>query len=449
MEQLTLQVKKTFTCDVLVLGGGPAGIAAAIKAAEGGADTILADQNGYLGGTATAGLVGPFMTSYNARGERQLIRGFFERIVRRMEAAGGAVHPSNATLGTSYTGYRVAGHQNLTAFDYEVLKKTSEQMCEEAGVRLMYHLFFVKTDVENGVIKSAYFATKQGIYKISAKIFIDCSGDADMAFDAGVPTVFGDGEGSVQSSSLFFTVRGIDKEAMDRHMAESPDMETKFYMREIAEERAKGNYPLWRHKILIFEGFHGEWIANMTQLEDVDGTDPEQVTSAEITCRKQIDYILAFLRKYVAGCQNVTLARSASTLGVRESRRIVGEYETTLEDVTNSVKFQDSILCCSNTADIHKKELKDHYGMIHSDHYFIPYRALLPKKIDNLLVAGRCVAGERIVVSAIRVMPPCFGLGEAAGTAAALTLRNNCTPKTLDTGILVKKLVEDGVYLEG
>ena len=167
-----LPVKRSFTCDVLVIGGGPAGTASAISAARHGAKTILAERNGVLGGTATAGLVAPFMSSTTPDGKTFLIRGLYEDLVDRMVAEGGAIHPLNAEIG-SWTAYRDKGHHGLTTFDYECLKRTLEQMCTEAGVDLMYHMLFIKADTRGGKIKAAYFATKDGIWKVTAKQYID------------------------------------------------------------------------------------------------------------------------------------------------------------------------------------------------------------------------------------------------------------------------------------
>lgn len=447
MSEVKLKVTNELECDVLVIGGGPAGIASAICAARHGANTIMIERNGCLGGMATSGLVGPFMTSYDTEGKVQLIRGFFDEIVRRMEAQEGAVHPSDATYGTSYTAYREDGHRNLSMFDPEVFKYVAEQMCEESGVKLIYHLNFVGCEKKDNTISAAYFVSKLQVFKIHASIFIDCTGDADVAVNSGVATVYGDGNGDVQPTSLFFTVRGVDKEEMEKHMQSYPDKERKFYMKEIVEERNKGNYPILRNRIMLFEGMNGEWILNMSQIDDIDGNDCLQVTEGAITGRKQIRIIIDFLKKYAAGCKNITLSKSAEVLGVRETNSILGEYRVTNEDVANSVRFEDAIFCCSNSQDIHTKGYVNYVVRRKTEPYYIPYRALLPKEIDNLLVAGRCISGEREVVAAIRVMPTCFAMGQAAGTAAALCVAEDKNPKEVDIKKLICTLVEDGVYL--
>ena len=446
-QEITLPVTRSFECDVLVTGGGPAGLSAAVCAARHGAETILAERNGYLGGMATAGLIGPFMTATTPDGKTQLIRGFFDEFVRRMEDRGGAIHPMKAEIG-AYSSYRDGGHRGMTTFQPECFKITAEEICEEAGVKLLYHMLFVKADTLGGRITAAYFATKDGIWKVKAKNYIDCTGDADVAFNAGVPTVFGDGQGDIQASSLFFRVKGVDKDAMDAHNSEclkNGDKRYQFYQDEILKARELGEFPIWRQKVEMYLTIDGNWLVNMAQNDGVDGRDPQQVTDAEIEGRKQIEAIVSFLRKYVKGCENCELVCSADQLGVRESRRIVGEYTTSTSDVVNSVRYPDPVFCCANHIDIHRKGYVEYVTRKTEDPYYFPYRSLLPKGIDNLLVAGRCAAAERPVMAAIRVMPPCFAMGQAAGTAAALSL--NFGPKKLDATTLVAALKEDGVYL--
>lgn len=447
--KVSLQVTRTFDCDVLVIGGGPAGSAAAVCAARHGASTILAERNGCLGGTATTGLVAPFMSSTTPDGKTMLIKGFNEELISRMVAEGKAIHPLDAQIG-SRTAYRDKGHHGLTTFDYESLKRNLEAMCTEAGVKLMYHALFVKADVRRGRIGSAYFATKAGIWKVNAKTFIDCTGDADLAYAAGCPTVIGDGAGDLQAVSLFFIVRGVDKAKMDAHNADClkrGDYEGQWYMNEIKQARENGEFPSWRNKIALFENLDGTYTVNMAQSDGVDGLDPMQITAAEVQQRSDIDGIVKFLRKYVDGCQNCELVATAGDLGVRETRRIEGEYTVTVEDARNSVKYPDAIFCCANSMDIHRKGYVEYVARSTNEPFSVPYRALLPLGIDNLLVAGRCAAAERPVMAAIRVIPPCFAMGQAAGTAAALSLHEGVCPRCLDASLLTAALKQDGACL--
>ena len=448
-DSVTLKVTREMECDVLVVGGGAAGIGAAICSARHGAKTILAERNGCLGGMATSGLVAPFMSSTTPDGQTLLIRGVFEELVDRMIAQGGAIHPLDAKIGT-WTAFRDKGHHGLGTFDYECLKRTTEQMCVEAGVDLMYHLLFVKADKKGDKITAAYFATKDGIWKIKAKNYIDCTGDGDIAAEVGVPYVYGDGEGGVQAVSVFFTVRGVDGKAMARHNEDCirrGDYEGQWYMNEIKAAREAGEFPSWRNKIALFENLDGSYTVNMAQSDDVDGLDPKQVTDAEVEGRAQIDKIVKFLRKYVKGCENCTLDATADQLGVRETRRIEAVYTVTTEDAKNSVSYPDPIFCCANHMDIHRKGYVEYVARNTNDPFYIPYRALLPVGISNLLVAGRCAGAERPVMAAIRVIPPCFAMGQAAGTAAAISVADGVCPQNIDSQKLISTLRADGVYL--
>ncbi|MBR2612574.1 MAG: FAD-dependent oxidoreductase [Clostridia bacterium] len=445
---ITLQIVKELTCDVLVVGGGVAGVATAVSASREGADTLIMEQSYVLGGTASLGLVGPFMTSYTPDSKTQLIRGFFDEFVRRMEEIGGAIHPSRCERTfASYTAYRTHGHQNLTPYSAEAFRRVADDMCAECGVRVLFGATFLSGIMENGKVTSAIFATKAGLYRVTPKVVVDTTGDADVVAGLGLETVYGDGDGDVQASSLFFTVRGVDKEAMEQHMQSAPDMETRFYMREIEAERERGNYPLYRAKVMLFEGIDGEWVVNMTQMDGVDARSPEEVSHAMLVGRRQIVYVMNFLKKYVAGCENIVLSRSAGMLGVRESRRIVSEYVLKTEDAVHSTRFADEIFCASNSMDIHKKGYVEYIPRDSNAPYFIPYRSLVVKGVDNLLGAGRLVGAERPVAAAIRVMPPCMAMGQAAGIAAAISAKENIACRDVNAALLRTKLKKWGAYL--
>ncbi|MBQ8802219.1 MAG: FAD-dependent oxidoreductase [Tyzzerella sp.] len=447
MSSINLPVVKELNCDVLVTGGGCAGLASAVCSARNGADTILVDKNGYLGGTATAGMVGPFMTSYDSEGKKQLIVGFFDEFVRRMEAEGGAVHPSKGTICTAYSSYRTTGHKNLSQFDIECYKSVAEKMCKESGVNVIYHMLFVGCDTENGKVTAAYYATQAGIYKINAKVFVDCSGDAVVAKASGVEMQYGNADGHKQSATLFFTVTGVDKAEMDAYMIPAETMEKRFYMDVIIEARKRGEFPSNRAKIQLFEAINGEWLVNMTQIDDVDAYSSEEVTAAEMEGREQAVGIIEFLKKYVAGCKNIKLSKTADQLGIRESGHIIGEYVMTVDDAVNSVRYEDAVFCCSNSIDIHTPNGVTYVARNTNEPYYFPYRSLIAKEFENLLVAGRCASTESEIMAAIRVMPPCFAMGQAAGTAAAIAAVDNVKTKEVNVSKLIDTLKNDGVYL--
>ncbi|MDR0656727.1 MAG: FAD-dependent oxidoreductase [Treponema sp.] len=437
--------------DVLVVGGGPAGIAASVAAARAGMSTRLVDNNGYLGGMATAGLVGPFMTSFSPDGSRQIVKGIFDELLLRMIDHGGAIHPSQCKPGTSYSSYIGRGHGNVSPFNSEAFKVDAEALCLNAGVKLLYHVFFVKALVsEDGdSITGAVFATKAGLQVIQAKIFIDCTGDGDLAASAGVVMKQGrDEDGLTQPATLFFRISGIDKQKLERHRLEHPEPDAKQFNTEVEYARSQGDFPIEREKLGMYESCDGTWRVNTTRIIHLDATDPAAVTAAEIEGRKQIQTVMSFLHKYIPGAENACLIESASVLGVRESRRIIGEYVLTAEDILSSRKFEDSIGLYGFPIDIHQPDGKSGVFMQFKEPYSIPYRILLPKQRGkNLLVAGRCVSATHDALGSVRIMPACFVTGQAAGTAAALALQEGISPKQLAYKKLEKKLLKNGALL--
>ena len=435
--------------DVLVTGGGPAGIASAVCAARHGARVVLCDQNGYLGGLSTAGLVGPFMTCYDPPMKNQVIRGFFEEFVQRMIREQGAIHPSQIDPGTSYTAWRYRGHAHITPFSSEVLKTAAEDMCQEAGVQLLYHVMFQEAVMKDGRIDAAIFAAKGGPLAIRAKIYIDCTGDADLAAAAGVPFEVGkNNDGHPQPASLFFIIDGVDKEVLNAYRAQHEDISAMWFMDKVAEARARGEFPVPREKVAIYESVDGTWRVNMSRLDHYDYCDPADITRAEIEGRKQMKIIFRFLKDHIPGCENIRLLCSAPMLGVRESRRIKGSFVLTGAEMKQSTRHPDDIFLSGNRFDTHIGSRVIYETTKGDAAYGVPYRILLPRHADNLLVAGRCVSGDQECLAAIRVMPPCFAMGQAAGTAAALCVKNSVSPSQVDTDTLRSLLRADGAYLE-
>ena len=439
--------------DILIIGGGPAGVCAAIAAARHGAGVLLAEQGGCLGGMATRGLVGPFMTCYDKRGETQLIRGLFEEIVQRLIAVGGAIHPSKVRAGTSFTAWHVRGHDHCTPFDPEALQFVLDDLCREAGVKVLFHATFLSPVMEDDRIVGADFATKAGVRRISARIVIDATGDGDVAFRAGAPCELGDPARSdaMQPATTFFRICGLPEAAVEAVRAQYPQ-DGLCFKTLVAKARAEGRWTLPRPHINIYRGVKdGEWFVNVSRLNGVDATDPDSLSAAETEGRRQVREILDFLHDYVPGAQGVRLMSLPATVGIRESRHVLGEYRLDRDDVLEGRVPDDAIMLCSNSIDWHSGG-KDAAGTLYievrdGDFYGVPYRCLVPRKVENLLVAGRCVSASAAAAAAIRVMPPCMAMGQAAGTAAALALQSGTTPRTLDSAALVAALRADGVYL--
>ena len=447
------------TYDVAVMGGGPAGVCAAIAAARNGAKTLVVERGNCLGGMATRGLVGPFMTCYDKNGERQIIRGLFAEIVERMVAKGGAIHPRECRAGTAFTSWIKVGHDHCTPFDPECLKLTLDEMCAEAGVTVLFHADFVAPLMDGNRMTGVRLFTKGGFRNIGAKVVIDATGDADVAFRAGVPTEFGDSAAKrVQPATMFFRIGNCDLKAITADIEANKD---NFYRKDgvnyrslhwrVAEAKAAGDWNLKRVSIGLFRGVQeDEWFINTSRLMGVDATDPESWSAAEVEGRQQVDQIFRFFKKYVPGCQNARLLCSGSTVGVRESRHIYGEYRLTVDDCLHGRCPPDTILCAANSVDIHGRfgPLSNQYVTVQDgDYYGVPYRCLVPLKVENLLVAGRCLSATSEAAGAVRVMPPVMAMGQAAGTAAALCVKTGKTPRTLDVTTLVTTLKEQKAFL--
>ena len=437
--------------DVLVVGGGPAGIAAAVSAGRNGARTVLVERFGFLGGNATAGLVGPFMTSYSLDGKQQLIRGVFEELVERAEALGGAIHPSKVEVG-EFSGFISYGHHKVTPFDPEAVKLVAAEMCLEAGVELRLHTFMVDTLVEEDGVGGVVVASKSGLEAIRAKVTVDCSADADIAARAGAAFhQRRESDGLTQPMTLFFRVANVDDERVKQYIADHPE-DPRPFASVVRAARERDEFPIPREGIGLYRTPQpGIWRINTTRLQRLDGTKVLDLTRAEIEGRRQVMFLLKFFHERCPGLENCTLLDTAATIGVRETRRIVGEYTLTAEDLASGREFDDVIALCGYPIDIHSPTgsggtmSPEMFQM--ANVYQIPYRCLVPVEVDQLLVAGRCVSASHEALGAIRVMPPSFAMGQAAGTAAALAAAEGVPPRRVPIEWLQETLVERGAYL--
>jgi FAD dependent oxidoreductase len=442
--------------DTLIIGGGNAGCAAALAAARCGARTLLVERYGFLGGTATASMVGPWMTFHS--GDERIVGGIAQEIVERLVARGAS--PGHIRDASDYVA-------TITPFDPEVHKALLFEMMREAGVDLLLHAYFLDAllDVHGGVV-GARVATVAGVRELEAAVTIDASADAYVAASAGVGVQKGDERGRVQPASLMFRLSHVNLDETAAYARQYPDQ---VRTRLTAEERnaaaltaVAGLYDLWeqarasgevhvpRELVSFFATpYPDEVTVNMTRVVDIDPLDPDDLTRAEVEARAQVTELVAFFRRSVPGFANARLAATAAQIGIRESRRIVGEYTLTRDDVLNARTFPDAVARSAYPIDIHNPSGSGTttHRLAPGSAYEIPYRCLVPQRVDNLLVAGRCISTTHEALASTRLTPTVMTLGQAAGTAAALAVESGVVPRLIDTSALRERLIADGVDL--
>jgi hypothetical protein len=442
--------------DVLVVGAGPAGIAAAIASARMGIQTMLVEKYGVPGGNLTTAMVNPVFTFHDIHG-KQIITGIAEEIIRRMKAQHVSCgHVTDLTFDNA----------SMTPFDPEGSKAILFDMLEEAGVEILLHSLVVDVHVENRVVKSVIIESKSGRQAICPKYVIDCSGDADVAALANAPFIRGrEEDGAMQPATLYFRAAGIDNKALRQWMKDNrsllkdePTDEEIDSQKAIAflgmsdlvqkaveaGELSKETAP----RILMYELPGGMFSVNTTRLQNIDGTDVKDLTKAEILLRKQVLQVHAFLKKHVGGFSNAFIVDSGVQAGIRETRHVTGDYTLTADDILNGNAFEDGISCGTFAIDVHPPQGdKQIFTGSGKAVYEIPYRTMLPQGIDNLLVAGRCISATHTAFGSIRVMAACMAMGQGAGTAAALMAKNKQTSREMDVAVLREELIKQGQYL--
>lgn len=444
---------------ILVVGGGPAGVCAAIAAARMGAEVILVEEGGCLGGMATRGLVAPFMTCFDAAGETQIIRGIFGEIVDRMVALGGAIHPKDVRAGSPFSAWITAGHDHLTPFDAEILKYVLDCMTAEVGVKILFHANFVAPLMKGRKINGATLLTRSGLCDVRASVVVDATGDGLVAAAAGAPLFKGNEDsGKMQPATLFCHICNVDYKAIcadvEAHLHEFRKVNGVSYRAlhwRVAEAEAAGEWDIARKSVNIYRGVReDEWAVNSTRISGIDALSSESLTSAEIEGRRQVQELMNFFHKYVPGCKDAILKSSASTIGIRESQHIIGEYLLPADDLINCQVPEDTVFLASNSVDVHGgggTANSTRYTTINGNWYGVPYRSFVPLEVENLLVAGRCLSATSDAAGAIRVMPPAMAGGQAAGVAAALACAGEATPRSIDPQEIRKVLMNQGAFL--
>ncbi len=423
--------------DVLVVGGGPAGLAAAVSAARGGARTLLLERYGFLGGMGTAGGVTNFAGLYGKRGGvmQPLVRGVADELLARIQALGGLNEPQDG----------LQGRIRVRSYDVAAYKCAADGWLLDAGVELLLHAWAAGVVMTDGGqhIQAVLVETKSGRQAVCAQQVIDCSGDADIAHFAGAPNTLGDGAGDMLYPSTMFRIGGVDAARAQAAIGE-------FKAIDALMEAASGRYNFPRRgAILRPQRDASQWRANVTQLRNeqgraVDATDARQLSNAEVEGRRQIVEYMRFLRAEVPGFEHADIHEIAAQVGVRETRRVHCQHMLSGDEVLNGARFADSIGLNAWPVETHVAGAVTWQFPTDPDNSFnqLPWRMLVPQRVDNLLVAGRCAGMEHLGQSAARASGACLVMGQAAGTAAALRVKG-----AFSVGALQAALVSAGADL--
>ena len=415
--------------NLVVAGGGLSGVAASVSAARAGLKVLLVEKSGCLGGAISNNLVYPFMPYWtkqkdgNGVGKKYLSQGIFKEMKVRHD--------------------RYVDDCKDHEFNSEYFKIVLDDMTAEAGVDVLFHAVVYDVKTDNRKISSVEITAKAQKIRVAADFFIDATGDGDLFYLAGCDYQLGrESDSLCQPMTTCFRMSGVD---LDLFTEERPRLQLLY-----KEKQAKGEITNPRENILVFFGV-GEDVLhfNTTRVVKLDPTNPFDVSKAEVIARKQIHELIGFLKENSNAFNESALISVAVNIGVRESRKLKGVHILTGDELINCTCFEDSIALGNYDIDIHSPTGTgtSHRYFADGEFYTIPYRSLLPKEYDNLLVAGRCISATHEAQASVRIMPICCCLGEAAGTAVAMAQNTNRNLHTVDIKALQKTLTENGAVL--
>ena len=421
--------------DVVVLGGGPAGIAAAITAARQGVRTVLLERYGFLGGAGTAAGASTFCGLYAAMpdGIDQVVHGVVDEILDGLRALDGLNSPNLVQN-------RIFSH----SYDIAAYKCVADDLVLSAGVELRLHSYAVGATCSGDRVDTIELETKSGRMAVRGKVVIDCSGDGDLAAWVGAPYEKGDAHGFVQAPSMLFRLAGVNDDVA-AHSVKN--------LRKLMEEaNASGAFALPRVTGVLRKQKHpGEWRANVTQVmqdgRPLDGTRLDDLIYGEVAGRRQVMLYWRFLRARVPGFENCYVVDIPAELAIRETRRICGRYTLTADDIVSAASFDDAIGVSGWPVERHTPKNVEWRFPEGRGYHQIPYRCLVARETPNLLFAGRCLSAQPDAQAAVRASGPCFVMGQAAGMAASMAAREDIDVSAVDVTRLQEKLKRDRVFL--
>ena len=419
-------------CDVAILGGGAAGIGAAIAAAEEGCDTVLIERFGFLGGMATAGYVDP-MSEFSYNGSL-VTGGIAWKFANELVKAGGGL---------------IEAPRCNVSFNPEIYKLVAERMVREAGAELLMNTVLVDVLKEENRIDSVIVSNKDGLGAIRSKRFIDATGDADLCAMADVEML--PHLRAMQPGTLCFVLGGVDTTTERMHIIHQKNHrfnhQATFIREPLLKLREQGvDVPQFGGPWLCTTLTEGSITVNMTR-SAMDATDRKNYQEAESKMRRDVFRLVELIRENVEEFKNCYLSSVATVAGVRESRRVRGVHVLTGEEYVNTVKFEDSIARACHPVDIHLPDGEGQKLTFPKDAGYIPYRSLITDRYENLLVAGRCISADNDAFAATRVQAPCMEIGQAAGFAAAISVRDHCPVQKIDSEKLVERVRKEGSFV--
>ncbi|ARQ02180.1 FAD-dependent oxidoreductase [Pseudorhodoplanes sinuspersici] len=424
--------------DIAVLGGGPAGIAAAAAAAALGRKALLIERYGFLGGMGTAAGVTNFCGLHaNVHGDiRQVVHGVTDDLLGRIDALGGLNAP-----------HMIFGKTKAQAYDTAALKIAADDLLLSRNVDILFHAYAAGVAMDGARLEALLIETKSGRMAVRASVFIDCSGDGDLATFAGAPFEIGRGDDDMLYPTMMFRLNGVDPDAAGEAWKTIPALMDEAEKRGVHFPRKGAIVRPMKHET--------EWRVNVTQLKTgngraLDGTDARELSAGEIEGRRQATAFFDFLKDNAPGFEHAYIVDLPPQLGIRETRRVIGQYQLSREDVLTCASFDDTVGVNGWPIEAHvagdvKWEWPDIPGSRGYNH--LPYRMLVPQQIGNLLVAGRCASMTHEGQSAARVSGACFVMGEAAATGAHLAIASGKTPANIDIDKLQETLERNGVFL--
>lgn len=454
--------------DVVVCGGGPSGVCAAIAAARQGKSVALIEQYGFLGGVSTAAGVNGIGGWQHDIDGTPMIQGIPMEIMLELARLGGTEPEQVEKLFTPLPEGETPDYVTVGSLGVywvranpEILKMVLDRMVDTAGIYTLYHSNVTAPLMEGRRITGVIVESKSGREAILAQRVVDCTGDGDIAARAGAPFKMGrEDDGLFQPMTQIYTISYGDNIVLnystEYHKVDEsvlPAAVRGRYRGAIETARKNGDMDLNPNELFcaatgVNSPTDSNRMVNFTRVQGRSSIDAEELTLAEKEGRRQVIEALHFMHKYMPGCEGVELIAMPPQIGVRESRRILGEYELTGDDINRGARFYDGIGRCVYMIDIHNpKGTKDSRLTQLKQPYDLPYRSLVPLEVENLLMAGRCISAEPVALASHRVMSHVMMEGQAAGTAAALSIESGARPRELDTGLLRRKLVESGVNI--